>query len=82
MVKQDAFDDKHPGSSSTAYGRFSFSVIHSYNSKRNYPAHFTKKSKVLSEKGRHTSLVLMIDDGNLYYIGGALLHVISSDNCD
>ena len=30
-------DDEHPGSSSTANGRFSFSVIHSYLSKRNYP---------------------------------------------
>ena len=63
--KPDAFDHEYPGSSTTADGRFSSSVIHSYLSKRNYPAH------VLSEQGRNTSLVLMIDDGKLYHVGGA-----------
>ena len=54
-------DDQRQGSSSTADGRFSYSVNHNYLSKRSYPAHFSKKINVLSEKGHSTLLVLKME---------------------
>ena len=50
----------------TADKRFSFSVIHSYLSKRNYPAHFTKEDKhALRKRAKHFGCT---DDRKLYYI--------------
>ena len=54
--------DEHPGLL-TADGRFSFSVIHSYLSKRNYPAHFTKEDTRALRKRVHFACTY---DGKLY----------------
>ena len=76
-----ASNDKHLGSSSTADGRFSFSVIHSYLSKRTIQHTLQKKTNMLSEKGRNTSLVLMMESC-ITSASSKSLHVISSDSCD
>ena len=39
-----SFDDEPPESSMTADETFSYSILHSYLSNRNYPAHFNAKS--------------------------------------
>ena len=64
-----ATDDEQPGSSSTADGRFSYSAIHNYLSKRSYPAHFSKEDKrALRKRAQHFACT---EDGELYYVGGA-----------
>ena len=63
------FDDEPPGSSTTSDGRFSYSIIHSYLSNRNYPAHFTEDDKhALRKRAQHFACT---DDGKLYYVGEA-----------
>ena len=53
----------------TADERFSFSVTHSYLSKQNYPAHFTKEEKhALRKRAKHFTCT---DDRKLHYVGGA-----------
>ena len=64
-----ATDDQHPRSSSIADGRFSYSVIHNYFSKRSYPAHFSEEDKrAFRKRAQHFACT---EDGELYYVGGA-----------
>ena len=64
-----ATDDQCQGSSSTADGRFSYSVIHNYLSKQSYPAHFSKEDKhAFRKRAQHFACT---EDGELYYVGGA-----------
>ena len=65
----------------TADERFSFSVIRSYLSKRNYPALSTlyKRRQTCSQKKGETLRLYVLCRRGLKYKS---LHVISSDNCD
>ena len=63
-----ATDDEHP-ESLTADGRFSYSIIHDYLTKRSYPAHFSKEDKrALRKRAQHFACT---EDGQMYYVGGA-----------
>ena len=58
-----ATDDEHP-ESLTADGRFSYSIIHDYLTKRSYPAHFSKEDKrALRKRAQHFACT---EDGQMY----------------
>ena len=57
-----------PTATATADGRFTFSVIHSYLSRGEYPASFSKEGKYALRK---RAACFTAREGGLFYLGGA-----------